>query len=141
MSPSRRDVLRLGAALGFGASMPTSAERIHAMSVLNQPIAEGVLNDPGSFAIDTDRRIGSANFEWWEAMAPAEHQERTNAEETLQRLIPALNDKHGAPDVWVAWGNLEAAVESEVLEAYEAGLRQGAHYEHLRMSAMKGAPE
>ena len=36
MSPTRRDIVKLGTALGLGATMPTGAERIAAMQVLNR---------------------------------------------------------------------------------------------------------
>jgi hypothetical protein len=49
---TRRDLIKLASALGLAGATPTMADRIAAMTQLNQRASANVLLDPGAFAVD-----------------------------------------------------------------------------------------
>jgi hypothetical protein len=65
MFPTRRDIVRLGTALGLGATMPTGAERIRTMQILKRPLSDDWERDPGAFTGTTGNQIGNVTRQWW----------------------------------------------------------------------------
>jgi hypothetical protein len=137
MAPTRRDIVKLGAALGFGSVMPTGAERIAAMQVLNRPLSDDPRHEPGTFAVGADNLIGNVTDHWWKNIAPDEEAQHRQAERALEYLVPILNDGTYHKEVWRAYDALLCAATAWACASYEAGLRQGARYEHLRLASVK----
>jgi hypothetical protein len=83
MAPTRRDIVKLGAALGLGPIMPTGAERVAAMQVLNQPLSDDPRHEPGTFAVRADDLIGNVTDHWWKNIA------RTRRRSTARQSAPS----------------------------------------------------
>jgi hypothetical protein len=128
---TRRDLLRLASALGLAGATPTMAERIAAMTQLNQRASANILIDPGAFAVDAGQML-SETPEWGEDWIGALHPEcgakYMQARKAFLDAEPAIRD---AP-VGHPFNTLDDAVTALVMVAYDAGVRHGAAYEHLR---------
>src|SRR5687767_5116832 len=69
---TRRDLIKLASALGLAGATPTMADRIAAMTQLNQRASANVLLDPGAFAVDAGQML-SETPEWGEDWLGALH--------------------------------------------------------------------
>jgi hypothetical protein len=132
MSLSRRDVVKLGTAIGLGTVAPTRTDFVAARTILEQPTGATPGSDPAAFAIAVDAGLATSrdlSDEWWPAITPGTLALVREAQEDLERLVPEVM-RSG----WSAYAELDAGLGAMVLDAYSAGLRHGAAYEHLRRS-------
>lgn len=126
---TRRDLMKLAAALGLTGTIPTNAERAAAADVLNVPIATSAEHDPATFAEKLDRGWAEGDFRhaWWEGGAAASSRKLYDLQQLLESQVPELKRT-----LWPLWFELDCLIGSMELDAYNAGLHHGAAYEHLR---------
>ena len=117
---------------GRSESEPTMAERAAAARQLNQPVSANPLLDPGAFAADASNRLSSRD-DWWAVINPEQHAAYRQAQEAFERLVPWLPD---TPPLWDAYNAFISEMFDFVMVSYEAGVRHGAAYEHLRRAVV-----
>lgn len=133
MSPTRRDVLKIASALGLAGVVPSPTERIAAMRLLDQEVSANTLLDPGGFASEVDGHLGGAlEDDWLCAINPVQHAAYTQARANLQRAVTVTN----TPEGFRTYGDYEGEIFNYIMATYDAGLRHGAAYEHLRRSVI-----
>jgi hypothetical protein len=92
---TRRDLIKLASALGLAGTMPPTAERIAALSLLDQTASARVALDPGKFADQMYGVLpgnGTADFDhdWYGAIAPEAHAAYRQAEQRLDDFFSKL---------------------------------------------------
>jgi|GEM_PF-2976926 len=128
---TRRDIVKLASALGFAGAVPTAAERIAAAQILDQETSSRAMLDPHQFAKEIGHEMGNANElflnDWYGVVCPEMH---ANYAQARVRVDHALAD-HGI-DAFNEIGDYDAATFNFAMAMYDAGVRHGSAYEHLR---------
>ena len=102
-----------------------------ALQLLDQRISDNDMMDPGLFAGDIYSHILTHHDEWLDAICPDEAAAARKALAAFKREYPAIaNDGRNS-----FWGHQETML-AYALSLYDAGLRHGASYEHLRRSVV-----
>jgi hypothetical protein len=128
---TRRDLVKIAAALGFAGTVPTTAERIAAAQVLDQDVSSRVMLDPGKFAREIHLSTGNGEIgnDWYGVLCPEESADYSQARTKLERVAESTG-----VNLYRTVDDYDAAATSLYLAMYDAGLRHGAAYEHLRRS-------
>lgn len=130
---TRRDLIKIASALGVAGALPSSAERVAAMQLLDRDVSANVLLDPGGFAGEADGSFGGAlSDDWLCAINPVRHAHYAQAHENLKRAVTILDTKEG----YRAYGDYEGDIFNFIMASYYGGLRHGAAYENLRRSVI-----
>ncbi len=133
MSPTRRDVLKIASALGLAGALPSTAERVAAVQLLDQEVSPKQVLDPATFASDVDGLLGGRlDADWLGAISPTEHAIYAQAREALAAMVTKHND---AGELRAFW-QYEESFFNLAMEGYYAGLRHGAAYENLRRAVV-----
>lgn len=131
---TRRDLIKLTSALGLAGTLPTTAERVAALQILDQKGPSEILLNPGVFANEASLTLGynAREFDekWVAAITPEEWAEYTQACNQLSNVL----ERHGIP--WQEAGDFESAATALLLASYDAGIRHGAAFENLRRSVV-----
>jgi hypothetical protein len=133
---TRRDLVKLASALGLTGALPPSTERLAAMHALAQPVSDRIALDPVAFATTVEATlpingIDRFSLDWDGAIAPEAYAAYTRAAGTLHRVLV----EHGIHPL-DACDDFEAAHFNLTTTMYDAGLRHGAAFEHLRRSVI-----
>jgi hypothetical protein len=136
MTATRRDLLKLASALGLAGTVPPTAERLAALSVLDQAASARAVLDPRQFADQLYGVLpGSAtsdfDHDWYGAIAPVEHAAYRQAQQRIEAFFDNLGLR-----AFDRPGDYDATFCTFVQAMYQAGLRHGAAYEHLRRSVI-----
>ncbi len=130
---TRRDMIKLASALGIADALPSTAERVAAVQLLDQEVSANTLLDPGGFATRVDGILGGQmDDEWLRAINPVEHAAYVQARNRLQEAVTVTDTEEGRR----YYGDYEAAFFDFVMGACSAGIRHGAAYENLRRSVI-----
>ncbi len=133
MSPTRRDVLKIASALGLAGALPSTAERVAAIHLLDQEVSPKQVLDPATFASEVDGILGGKlDDEWLMAINPTQHAAYARAVEDVRREVAILDTK----EAYRLYGDWEAAVFNYIMGSYSAGIRHGAAYENLRRAVV-----
>jgi hypothetical protein len=130
---TRRDLVELASALGLAGAVPSSAERVAAVQLLDREVPPRHVLDPCKFAGRVDGILGGAlDNDWLGAINPTGHAAYAQAWEALGSAVSASGD---AAMLRPYWG-YEGVVFDFIMSAYYAGIRHGAAYENLRRSVV-----
>ncbi len=130
---TRRDIIKLASALGLAGALPPTAERVAAVQLLNQEVSAKTLLDPAAFADEVDGILGGRlDEEWLMAINPTLHAAYARAIRDVRHEVAVLDTKEALR----VYGDWEAAVFDYIMGSYEAGIRHGAAYEHLRRTVI-----
>jgi hypothetical protein len=133
MSPSRRDLIKFATAGAFLTSLPATNVPA-AMAHLTEPIHADAVLKPGSFAVDTSTALGSQQDVWYTSIAPEEWASYAKAQARLEAVVPEIDGRRTDPVIWRAYNDFTASMLALINASHRAGLRQGAKFEHLRLS-------
>lgn len=130
---NRRDLLKIAAGLGLTGTIPTVADRVAAMKLLDQPVSSHPVLDPATFAWETDG-AGSEHLgnDWGCAINAEMHAEWIQNRASLIAVVPSLA---GQPFNHPFTKYEQTAFDLSV-RAYSVGIRHGAAYEHLRRAVI-----
>lgn len=130
---NRRDLLKIAAGLGLTGVVPTMAERIAAIQMLDQPVSDHPALDPVLF---TREAYGAAaenlGNDWDSALDPEAHAAYVQARKAVLRAEPQIK----AAGFHHPWSKFEDASMNLMMAGYHSGLRHGAAFENLRRTVI-----
>jgi hypothetical protein len=137
MTATRRDLLKIASALGLAGTVPTTAERLAVLPLLEQRVSARAALDPARFAGHMDGVMACVGDgigdEWLRAMGPEEYAALRHAQEDVVRAYPQFASD-GRDNM--LFGTVSDEAMNFAMMMYNAGLRHGAAYEHLRRSVI-----
>lgn len=132
---TRRDIIKLASALGFAGAVPTAAERIAAAQILDQETSSRAMLDPHQFAREIGLEMGNANEvfsnDWYGVVCPEMHAKYAQARVVVDQVL-ADNGINAYHEI----GDYDGATFDFAMAMYDAGVRHGSAYEHLRRSVV-----
>lgn len=130
---NRRDLLKIAAGLGLTGTIPTIADRVAAMKLLDQPVSPHPVLDPATFAWETDG-AGSEHLgnDWGCAINAEIYAEWIQNRAAFIAAVPALASRpFNHP-----FTKYEETTFDLSVRAYTVGIRHGAAYENLRRTVI-----